>query len=64
MLRRHICEVPGILHIKYRDSVACDAWHDPRHIDPTSGSARWLTSRAEGHVAASGLRLGGELRRT
>jgi hypothetical protein len=25
-----------------------------------SGSARWLTSRAVGHVAVSGLRLGGE----
>jgi hypothetical protein len=25
-----------------------------------SGSARWLTSRAVGHVAASGLCLGGE----
>jgi hypothetical protein len=30
----------------------------------TSGSARWLTSRAVGHVAASGLRLSGEQRRT
>jgi hypothetical protein len=30
----------------------------------TSGSARWLTSRAVGHVAASGLRLGGEQKRT
>jgi hypothetical protein len=29
-----------------------------------SGSARWLTSRAVGHVAASGLRLSGEQRRT
>jgi hypothetical protein len=26
----------------------------------TSGSARWLTSRAVGHAVASGLRLGGE----
>jgi hypothetical protein len=26
----------------------------------TSGSARWLTSRAVGHVAASSLRMGGE----
>jgi hypothetical protein len=26
----------------------------------TSGSTRWLTSRAVGHVAASGPRLGGE----
>jgi hypothetical protein len=29
-----------------------------------SGSARWLTSRAVGHVAASGLRLSGEQKRT
>jgi hypothetical protein len=29
----------------------------------TSGSARWLTSREVGHVAASGLRLGGERKR-
>jgi hypothetical protein len=30
----------------------------------TSGSAGWLTSRAIGHVAASGLRLSGERERT
>jgi hypothetical protein len=30
----------------------------------TSGSARWLTSRAVGHVAASGLRLSEEQKRT
>jgi hypothetical protein len=35
------------------------AW--PRGL--TSGSACWLTSRAVGHVAASGLRLGGERKR-
>jgi hypothetical protein len=29
-----------------------------------SGSARWLTSRAVGHVAASGLRLSGEQKHT
>jgi hypothetical protein len=29
----------------------------------TSGFARWLTSRAPCHVAASGLRLGGEQKR-
>jgi hypothetical protein len=29
----------------------------------TSGPARWLMSRAVGHVAASGLRLGGEQKR-
>jgi hypothetical protein len=36
------------------------AW--PRGL--TSGSAYWLTSRAVGHVAASGLRLCGESKRT
>jgi hypothetical protein len=30
----------------------------------TLGSTRWLTSRAVGHVAASGLRLSGEQERT
>jgi hypothetical protein len=34
----------------------------PRSL--TSGSARWLTSRAVGHAAASGLRLSGEWKRT
>jgi hypothetical protein len=29
----------------------------------TSGTARWLTSRAVGHVAAMGLRLGGKRKR-
>jgi hypothetical protein len=29
----------------------------------TSGSTRWLTSRAVDHVAPSGLRLGGERKR-
>jgi hypothetical protein len=36
------------------------AW--PRGL--MSGSARWLTSRAIGHVATSGLRLSGERKRT
>jgi hypothetical protein len=36
------------------------AW--PRGL--TSRSARWLTSRAACHVAASGLRLSGEQKRT
>jgi hypothetical protein len=35
-----------------------------RTRDLTSGSARWLASRAVGHVAASGLPLSGEQRRT
>jgi hypothetical protein len=30
----------------------------------TSGSARWLTSQAVGHVVASGLRLSGEQKHT
>jgi hypothetical protein len=34
----------------------------PRSL--TSGSARWLTSRAVGQAAASGLRLSGEQKRT
>jgi hypothetical protein len=52
VLRRHItCELD-----KRRASSAINA--RPRGL--TSGSARWLTSRAVGHVAASGLRLSGE----
>jgi hypothetical protein len=35
-----------------------------RPRDLTSGSARWLTSRAVGHVAASGLHLSGEWERS
>ena len=37
---------------------------DVRPRGLTLGSACWLTSRAAGHVAASGLRLSGEQRRT
>jgi hypothetical protein len=37
-----------------------DAW--PRSL--TSGSARWLTSRAVGHTVALGLCLSGERKRT
>jgi hypothetical protein len=37
---------------------------DARPRGLKSGSAHWLTSRAVGHVAASGLRLGGEQKRT
>src|SRR5688572_4644703 len=37
---------------------------DARHRGLTSGSARWLTSRAVGYVAASGLRLSGEWKST
>ena len=36
---------------------------DVRPIGLTSGSTRWLTSRATSHVAASGLRLSGERKR-
>jgi hypothetical protein len=55
MLRWHIaCQAVGILYISYQDSVACDARRGPWYVA--------LTSRAEGHVAASGLRLSGELK--
>jgi hypothetical protein len=36
----------------------------PRRRGHTSGSTHWLTSWAMGHVAASGLSLGGEQKRT
>jgi hypothetical protein len=52
MLRRHITYQLD----RRRASSAINA--RPRGF--TSGSARWLTSRAVGHVAASGLRLSGE----
>jgi hypothetical protein len=58
--------------IKYRGStsparrrvVSAINAEDARPRSLTSGSARWLTSRAVGHVAASGLRLSGERKRT
>jgi hypothetical protein len=56
MLRRHIAyqrEGQTARLIRNKCSVA-----RPRGL--TSGSARGLTSRAVGHVAAPGLRLGGE----
>jgi hypothetical protein len=37
---------------------------DARPRSLTSSSAHWLTSRAVGHAAASGLRLSGERKRT
>jgi hypothetical protein len=52
MLRQHITYYLD----RWRASSAINA--RPRGL--TSGSARWLTSRAVGHVAASGLRLNGE----
>jgi hypothetical protein len=60
MLRRHITrqwsgQAARLIRIK------CSIVR-PRGL--TSGSARWLTSRAVGHVAAPGLRLGGEQKRT
>jgi hypothetical protein len=56
MLRRHItCQLD-----RRRASSAINA--RPRGL--TSGFARWLTSRAVGHVAASGLRLSGEWERS
>jgi hypothetical protein len=38
-------------------------WTGRRLPEEWTGSARWLTSRAVGHVAASVLRLGGEQKR-
>jgi hypothetical protein len=60
MLRRHIaCQWNG--QARGLSAINAEAaW--PRGL--TSGSARWLTSRAVGHVAASGLRLSGEQKRT
>jgi hypothetical protein len=56
MLRRHItCQLD-----RRRASSAINA--RPRGL--TSGSARWLMSRAVGHMAASGLRLSGEWERS
>jgi hypothetical protein len=59
MLRRHItCQLD-----RRRASSTINAEVvRPRGL--TSGSARWLTSRAVGHVAASGLRLSGEWERS
>jgi hypothetical protein len=60
MLRRHItCQWNRQTTRLIRNK--CSAAR-PRGL--TSGSARWLTSRAVGHVAASGLRLSGEQKRT
>jgi hypothetical protein len=56
MLRRHIT----CLLDRRRASFAINA--RPRGL--TSGSARWLTSRAVDHVAASVLRLSGEWERS
>jgi hypothetical protein len=56
MLRRHItCQLD-----RRRASSAINV--RPRGLTP--GSACWLTSRAVGHVAASGLRLSGEWERS
>jgi hypothetical protein len=63
-------------HIKYRGGTSPVSSVDKRRVFSainaeiawprglTSGSARWLTSWAIGHVAASGLRLSGERKRT
>jgi hypothetical protein len=59
MLRRHItCQFDR------RRALSTINAEDARLKGLTSGSARWLTSRAVGHVAASDLRLSGELKRT
>jgi hypothetical protein len=59
MLRRHItCQFVRRCALSAINAEAAR----PRGL--TSGSARWLTSRAVGHVAASVLRLSGEEKRT
>jgi hypothetical protein len=53
MLRRHIaCQREG-----QAARLVCNKCRAAHPRDLTSGSARWLTSRVVGHVAASGLRL-------
>jgi hypothetical protein len=55
MLRRHItCQFD-----RRRASSVINA-EDTRPRGLTSGTARWLMSRAAGYVAATGLRLSGE----
>jgi hypothetical protein len=56
MLRRYITYQLD----RWRASSAINA--RPRGL--TSGSARWLTSQAVGHVVASGLCLSGEWERS
>jgi hypothetical protein len=48
-------------HAAWTGHAACH-WNEQAHVLTLmiAGSARWLTPRAVGHVAASGLRLGGE----
>jgi hypothetical protein len=59
MLRRHItCQFDR------RHALSAINAEDARLRGLTSGSAHWLTSRAVGHMAASGLRLSGEQKRT
>jgi hypothetical protein len=59
MLRRHItCQYDR------RRALSTINAEDVRPRGLTSDSARWLTSRAVSHVAALGLRLSGEQKRT
>jgi hypothetical protein len=59
MLRRHItCQ----LDRRHTSSAINVEAARPRGL--TFGSARWLTSQAVGHVAASGLHLSGEWERS
>jgi hypothetical protein len=59
MLRRHItCQFDR------RRALSAINAEDARLRGLTSGSARWLMSQAVGHMAASGLRLSGEQKRT
>jgi hypothetical protein len=55
-----LCHPAGKFSLRHLARQVGVAW--PRGL--TSGSARWLTSRAIGHVVASGPRLSGERKRT
>jgi hypothetical protein len=59
MLRQHItCQFDR------RRALSAINAEDARARGLTTGSSRWLTSRVVGHVAASGLHLSGEQKRT
>jgi hypothetical protein len=62
-LKRYIKFRGGTSPVRRRVLSAINA-EDARPRNLTSGSARWLMSQAVGHVAALGLRLSGERKRT
>jgi hypothetical protein len=59
MPRQHIT-----CHMDRRRALSAINAEATRPRDLTLGFARWLTSRAVGHVAASVLRLSGDQKRT